>query len=172
MRFHGAKMHDLRFHGVHTALTACWTCSDIQRNAVQFPCKRHGWARRLHNDPCAHPQSSYCVVGGLTAQLRWHCALTRTLRDSVCFEHAQSARGCSEWECCCDRCLPRMSTLWAYTSYSASQNLPACSLHIYWYSVCLPSPHPFNKIRIIFQLSSAYSTHQAEQNKHFSPFLE
>ena len=60
-----------------------------------------------------------------------------------------------------------MSNLKAYTSYSRSRNSPACSLHIYWYSVCLSSLHPFNKIRIIFQHSSAYSTHQAQQNKHF-----
>ena len=58
-----------------------------------------------------------------------------------------------------------------YTSYSRSRNSPACSLHIYWYSVRLSSLLPFYKICMIFQLSSAYSTHQAEQNKHFSPFF-
>ena len=61
--------------------------------------------------------------------------------------------------------------IWAYTSYSRSRNSPACSLHIYWYSVRLSSLLPFYKICMIFQLSSAYSTHQAEQNKHFSPFF-
>ena len=59
----------------------------------------------------------------------------------------------------------------AYTSYSRSRNSPACSLHIYWYSVRLPSLLPFYKICMIFQLSSACSTHQAEQNKHFLPFF-
>ena len=59
----------------------------------------------------------------------------------------------------------------AYTSYSRSRNSPACSLHIYWYSVRLSSLLPFYKICMIFQLSSAYSTHQAEENKHFSPFF-
>ena len=61
--------------------------------------------------------------------------------------------------------------LWAYTSYSRSRNLPACSLHIYWHSVRLSPLLPFYMICMIFQLSSAYSTHQAEQNKHFSPFF-
>ena len=60
---------------------------------------------------------------------------------------------------------------WTYTSYSRSRNSPACSLHIYWYSVHLSSLLPFYKICMIFQLSSAYSTYQAVQNNYFSPFF-
>ena len=84
-------MHALHFHSVCTALTTCLRHSDISKNAVQSPCERHGRPQLLHKDHCARLQSSYCIVGDLTAQLWWpHCALIRTLSHSVCFEHALS----------------------------------------------------------------------------------
>ena len=48
---------------------------------------------------------------------------------------------------------------------------PEIRLHVA-YSVRLSSLHSFYKIRIIFQLSSADSTHQAQQINHFRPFSE
>ena len=81
----------LRFQGVYTVLTACWKRSDISKNAVQSPCKRHGRPRRLHNDPRARLRTSSCVVGELTATTLWRPdrALIRTPNHGVCFEHAQ-----------------------------------------------------------------------------------
>ena len=66
--------------------------------------------------------------------------------------------------CSMNLLMGNMTDKWAYTSYSVSQ-------HIYWYSVRLSSLHPFNKIRMIFQLNSTDSTHQAQHNKQFSPFF-
>lgn len=85
------------------------------------PYKRHEQPRLLHNNPCAHPLSSYCIVGDPTVWLWWpysdpHCALIRMLSDGVCFEHAQRACHCSVFFaipqhlltmplcCCCDAC--------------------------------------------------------------------
>ena len=72
----------LRFHGTHNACTVLsWRshCADgvlktqwhlqERHTNVQYPCKRHGLPRHLHNDPCARTRSSYCVGGDLTARL-------------------------------------------------------------------------------------------------------
>ena len=69
--FTALTMRALRFHGVRIALTACWGRSDISKNVVKSPCKRHEWPRRLHNDTCVLPRSIYCVGGDLTARLWW-----------------------------------------------------------------------------------------------------
>ena len=89
-------MHPLCFHRVCTALTACLRCKDISKTIVQFPYKCHRGPQCLHNDPCVRVQSSYSVVGDLTARLwRPHCALFERCgmpSHGVCFEHAQSSR--------------------------------------------------------------------------------
>ena len=104
----------IRFHGSYNKCTALsWRshCAEgvlktrrhiKERRAisVQTPCKPHGRPRGSHNDPCAHPLSSYCVVGNLTARLWRHYGDPTALFKSalvtpshgVCFEHAQSAR--------------------------------------------------------------------------------
>ena len=74
--FTALTMRVLRFQGVHTVLTACWRRRDISKNAIQSPCKRHRRPRRLHNNPCKRPWSSYCVVfncvvGDFTVRLWW-----------------------------------------------------------------------------------------------------
>ena len=118
-------VHAPRFHGVATALMPCWRRSDISKNAVQYPCKRHGRPRRLHNDPCVRPRSSYCVVGDPAARLWWPYGVPsalykdaeRTPSDGVCFEYAQSAHRRSAFyatppcpmamplRCCGDACV-------------------------------------------------------------------
>ena len=59
--------HVPRFHSVATALRMQWHLQE----RLQSPCKRRGRPRRLHNDPCVRPRSSYCVVGDFTARLWW-----------------------------------------------------------------------------------------------------
>ena len=75
LRSHGAftarPRRSQRMRRAFTALPLRWGRSDISKNAVQSPCKRHGRPRRLHNDPYVRPRSSYCVVGDLTARLWW-----------------------------------------------------------------------------------------------------
>ena len=72
----------LRVHGAHSTCAALSRrCHCVSKNAVQSPCKRHGRPRRLHNDPCVRPRSSYCVVGDLTA--RRLCDLTASHLRSI-----------------------------------------------------------------------------------------
>ena len=42
-----------------------WSVLSMVRFVPNSPCKRHRRPRRLHNDPCARPRSSYCIVGTL-----------------------------------------------------------------------------------------------------------
>ena len=75
LRSHGAftarPRRSKRMRRAFTALPLRWGRSDISKNSVQSPCKRHGRSRRLHNDPCVRPRSSYCVVGNLFVWLWW-----------------------------------------------------------------------------------------------------
>ena len=48
----------------------------------------------------------------------------------------------------------------------------ACMVPTYILILCAPILHPFYKVGMIFQLSSAYLTHQAQQNKRFTPLFQ
>ena len=77
-------MLPLHFHGacscIHSVsqrlylLKACWRHNDTLKDAVQSLCKRHRQPQRLNDHPRARlwsMQSSYCIVGDLTAWLWW-----------------------------------------------------------------------------------------------------
>ena len=64
--FTALTMHALPFHRICTALTCVEDAVTSQRTPYNL-CKCHRRPRCLHNDPCVHLRSSYCVVGDLTA---------------------------------------------------------------------------------------------------------
>ena len=103
----------LRVHGAHsacaalsTALPLCWGRSDISKNAVQSPCKRHGRPRRLHNDPLCAPTEL------LLRCRRPYCAAMVTLRRPLCAllgRRANAERRCLFWVC--SKCAPSLGVL-------------------------------------------------------------
>ena len=99
--FTALTMHALCFHGIHTALTMCWKCSDISKNSWHLK-ECHTISMQRPRTTTAFTQLPLCAPVELLLHcrrlycaalvtLRWpHCAPIRKPSHSNCFEHAQT----------------------------------------------------------------------------------